>query len=394
MGGIRITTVVDPFMKRQLALTLVLAGVAASNGRANSIAVTNPSFQADTFTAWPGYVGSGDLLGRPFPPNPAAITGWTHSGGVGINSPVDPPSSPFADNGAYPDGNQVAFMQGPTSLSQTLSGLVPGQQYWFQAYMNSRAGDSDDPVVGVTVGGVTVMPDTLFTPVGGGNPYTKVSIPFTATAATASLVISSRANAGGDAALVLDGITVLQRDTSEVTIYNPSFEASGTNISGVGYLGNIAGWTINNNGGAGNTGINQASGPFNDIGFAPEGQNLLLLQNNASASQLLSGLTLGQSYELTLNYAGRDCCVPENPTALVTIGSFTALNEQIPTTQQTLTYQFTADSSSALLTLANQGLGGDTTIFFDNVHLRAIPEPVVSTFMGLAALGIFRRRRS
>lgn len=37
--------------------------------------------------------------------------------------------NPFADNGAVPNGNNVAFLQGTASLATTISGLVSGQTY-------------------------------------------------------------------------------------------------------------------------------------------------------------------------------------------------------------------------------------------------------------------------
>lgn len=364
--------------RRNLFLPILAATVSSVMGA--SITVTNPSFQADAFPNFPGYVGGG---------NPSGITGWTFTGtgNLGINTVGGP--TPFADNGAYPDGNQVAFIQGTGSLSQALSGFTPGKQYWFQGYANSRAGDTDDPVVGVTFDGGVLLPDTLLPPVGGGNPYHRVSIPFTPSVASGSLVISSRPNAGGDAAVVLDGITVIQRDANEVTIFNPSFEASGTNIPGVGYLSNIAGWNLS----ASATGINQSGGIFNDSGFAPEGLDFLLLQNNGSASQTITGLTVGQQYELSFMYGARSCCTNDAPTVLATIGSFTALSGTIGTSQQTLTYTFTADNATALLTLANQTPGGDRTIFFDDVHLRAIPEPSAGVLGAASLLLLMRRRR-
>ena len=75
--------------------------------------IPNPSFETDTFTVFPGYI-SGNM----------AITGWTANptDEVGLN-PAG--GTPFADNGAIPDGNNVAFIQaGATSepgVASTLS---------------------------------------------------------------------------------------------------------------------------------------------------------------------------------------------------------------------------------------------------------------------------------
>src|SRR6202012_4896502 len=77
--------------------------VAFCYGRSPSLTITtssipNPSFEASTFTAAPGYAY---LNG--------GIPGWTYLDAtrVGQNSA----GGPFADNGAIPDGNNVGFVQ-------------------------------------------------------------------------------------------------------------------------------------------------------------------------------------------------------------------------------------------------------------------------------------------
>src|SRR5258705_12954506 len=117
-----------PMMRRTLALALTFA---ALSGFAQTI--PNPSFEADTFTVSPGYI-SGN----------APITGWTAntSSRVGLN-----PSggSPFADNGAIPNGNNVAFIQndstvvGGVTLSTPINGLVAGQEYKVTFRVNARS---------------------------------------------------------------------------------------------------------------------------------------------------------------------------------------------------------------------------------------------------------------
>src|SRR4051794_24338218 len=75
--------------------------------------LTNPSFEADSFTNYPGLV-SGN---RP-------LTGWSVTANVGIN-PIADGRSPFADNGSIPQGGQVAFIGSGGSLRQLVTGFVP-----------------------------------------------------------------------------------------------------------------------------------------------------------------------------------------------------------------------------------------------------------------------------
>jgi hypothetical protein len=70
-----------------------------------------------------------------------------------------------------------------------------------------------------------------------------------------------------------------------------------------------------------------------------------------------------------------------------------ALSGLIPNTggQLTLSYDFTASSSTPTLSIANLGIGADTSLLFDNISLRAIPEPAASLLL-LASTGLVLRR--
>lgn len=83
--------------------------------------IPNPSFEADTFTVFPGYIRDN-----------GPVPGWTGTPPerVGLNPGG---GTPFANNGTIPDGDNVAFIQSNASdpstlstLSTTISGLVPG----------------------------------------------------------------------------------------------------------------------------------------------------------------------------------------------------------------------------------------------------------------------------
>ncbi len=156
--------------------------------------LANPSFEADTFTTYPGYVsGNGP------------ITGWSALPNHGINPG---PSSPFADNGAIPDRNQVAFMQQDGALSQMVSGFTVGAQYYVVYNENARSGGV--PAIEVKIGDTTIVPAHSRSPVGGANPYIEVtSEPFAAESATLQLsFIKSNPN-GGDTTALIDNVCIL-----------------------------------------------------------------------------------------------------------------------------------------------------------------------------------------
>lgn len=161
------------------------------------VPMTNPSFEADTFTVYPGYV-SGN-----FP-----ITGWTALGGHGIN-PGSDGRSPFANNGVWPHGKQAAFMQADGAMSQTVSGFTVGAPYYFHYYENSRSGPT--PYVAVTFGTNTVIAAHAVAAVGGYAPFREVySDIFTATATSIDLAFVKSNPLGGDSTALIDNVAFVQ----------------------------------------------------------------------------------------------------------------------------------------------------------------------------------------
>lgn len=371
-------------MNRPLAISLGCLTL-LSAGKAASIHIVNPSFQQGDWPGWPGYAGSGG--------NPGEIPGWTGTGGRGVNGPNIDAGTAFSNNGAIPDSDRVAFVQGLGSLAQSVTGLTPGARYWLQGYANARAG-GDLPVVGVSFEGQPLLSNQTLAPVGGNNPYYRVNLPFTASSNSGEILFTTRPAANGDATALFDGITLIQRNADEVVIFNPSFEASGT-PGGVGYLnGGVAGWTVTTNpANVGQVAINAQNGAFNDVGFVPEGQVFAVLQNGVTLSQTLSGLTAGQPYRLTLDYAGRGCCGPGQAVADFRIDGRQALSGPVaPSGNRRLSFDFTASGTTALLSLGNAAPAPDTSLFLDNVSVRLIPEPGTA-LLGFLGLGTLLRRR-
>jgi len=159
------------------------------------LSINNPSFEADTFTVFPGYVsGNGP------------ITGWNALPGHGINPGG---GSPFADNGTIPDGHQVAFMQQDGAMSQMIEGFIPGNDYYIIYYENARSGGI--PAIEVKMGDLTIVQPHLRAPVGGVNPYVKVtSESFTAESDILQLSFIKSNPLGGDTTALIDAICVLE----------------------------------------------------------------------------------------------------------------------------------------------------------------------------------------
>ena len=173
------------------------------------IAMTNPSFEEDVFSTWPGYV-SGN-----FP-----ITGWASPGGQGIN-PVEDGRAPFADNGIIPNGAKVAFMQEVGALSQTVSGLTVGAQYYVHYYENARNGGT--PGIEVKLGGATLIAAHPVTQVGSGFYHEVFSDVFSATAAETELAFVKSVFAGADTTALIDNVSIVPvaAGTAPVVTVNP-----------------------------------------------------------------------------------------------------------------------------------------------------------------------------
>ena len=165
------------------------------------VAVVNPSFEVDTFTVIPGYVGDN-----------GPITGWS-AAGAGVN-PIWPFASTndyFTDNGAIPDGRQAAFMQSDGALSQVVKGLVMGGTYRVDYCENGRLHEEPgDPILEVRMGGAVIVPAHGVPSVGGSNPYlAKQSATFVATATQMELAFVKVGPAGLDRTVLIDDVRVV-----------------------------------------------------------------------------------------------------------------------------------------------------------------------------------------
>ena len=159
------------------------------------IALENSSFEAESFTFGSGYISDN-----------VSITGWTAENDMlaGLN-PAE--TSPFANNGTIPDGNNVAFIQAPNSLSTTLSGLTVGSTYKITLRANARTNQS--PTLKILVSDEAMQQELLavaIQPALGGHPYFYVACEFTATADTETLTL--RNDASGDQTVLIDEVNV------------------------------------------------------------------------------------------------------------------------------------------------------------------------------------------
>jgi hypothetical protein len=213
--------------KRTAATVVAILSCACSAAHAADIA--NPSFEADTYVTFPGYISG----------NGGTLTGWTATGAgnttnaaarTGINAnpatwnPANANNTPFGNNGVYPDGSKVGFIQAvgtttagaTTTLSNTLTGLTPGQSYRVTFNFTSRNNGvtaNQRPNASAGVGGYAVS--FQVNPLEAANTFTQPfrtgSLVFTATGTTQTLSLSNTAPAAAtaiDSTLVIDNFRV------------------------------------------------------------------------------------------------------------------------------------------------------------------------------------------
>jgi hypothetical protein len=364
--------------------TLATAGLLATltlTGAALAATIPNPSFEANSFTVFPGYhhqAGNG------------AINGWTPSGGAGLNPAA---GSPFADNGVVPNGSQVAFIQNgaDSSMSTVISGLSAGTVYKVNFRVNARSGNT--PNLKVDIDGINLL-NTAITAVGGTNPYKYFAFDFTASAESQTMTL--RNDAGGDNTVVFDDFSIAASnsgwsyaawnddassgvDGSKPYTHAYSFgSAVGTVINGITFTG-IAGGNP-----AVASSFSTAGLPAvfnNDDNTLTGGSDQLandFLYNGAVQSITISGLELGAEYVATIYSVGW-----ENGTRAAT---FSVGEDRLTVNQDhfddnkgiRFSYRYIATESS--ITLTYVPLQGNTihTYGFSNYELNPPRPPEIA----------------
>jgi MYXO-CTERM domain-containing protein len=339
---------------------------------------------AETWTAWPGYAGHEGV--NPFEitewfhaggvginpvrrtdMNPANALGWTGEGGRGINPVAGEPANgpnPFNDNGD--NESVIAFLQGTSSMIQSVTGLVPGQDYVFGMDYNSRNCCGDFPIAELRLNDILIpeLGDDAVFPVGPGNPWYQVEVPFTADSSELTIAISTFPELGADSTLLIDNVFLRSSIGGTNLVVNGDFEADEDQFPvWPGYVGG-----------------DPAQSPFRDNGN--NATPVAFLQGASSLEQDISGLTIGQEYILSLDFNARNCCGDIPIAELLLDGQLIEdfpgddlLNGIEPVGGQNDWYHFettvVAEASSLMLRINTfAAAGGDSTLLIDNVSFR------------------------
>ncbi len=326
--------------------------------------VRNPSFEQNYNPTWPHY---------------GPVNEW--EGGSGVNGG----DGPFHDNGPIPDRARIAFLQTTQTISQQIRGLEPGKNYWLQVRYNSRnCCGGEVPDMTVSVDGTPLGTEESIQPANG--PYYFRNFEFVAADQVALVEISTQPHSGGDSTLLIDAVTVVQRDDGNVVVQNPSFEASGlVPLPGVFTEQNISGWQIE-----GTAGLNLSGDPFADNGTTPDQDLVAFIQGAGALSQTLVGLIPGETYEVSFAYNARS---GNTPRLVVTAGDSVVFEDDV-TPVGTGAYHrasgtFVATEGSAVLRFA-QTAEGDQTVLLDDIRVKgqAVNLPCIQLAPETLQLGV------
>lgn len=343
--------------------------------------IVNPGFELPVQT--PGGFQYGPAL------SPAV--GWTfgttsgnNTGGTGVSQNG---SGFTGGSNNAPEGSQVGFIQGATSISQKVIGFQAGVAYQMRFYLANRDAYSAQTIQvtikDLTNNGTTTIGTYPLTVGPAYQSYTTAN--FTLTGSTGLLTISGTvAKTGGvDATAFIDDIvivpaTMVTNGGFELPVqgansftYDPPTSATvawnftpQTSTGGSGVSGNNSGFTNNNN-------------------VAPEGSQVGFLQGTGAVSQTISGLQPGVTYQLSFRAAGRVGYNAQTVQATVT-GENTIDSGKVYVNQTfgplsttdpayySYAVTFTPLGNIVFLNIAGtvpKGTGSDATAFIDRVQL-------------------------
>ncbi len=329
-----------PALRAPLALALLSLPATSFAGL-----LINPSFEESYNDVWPHY---------------GALNGW--SGGSGSNRA----DGPFHNVGTpVPDGLQIGFQQGSGTISQGVSGLTAGTQYWVQFFYDARGCCGGSIDLATQWDGTTLDSLPSITPVTGGAGYHFRNVPFTPAADSGTLAFVT--TAAGDATLSLDAVCLVQREAGQAVLMNPGFEASGASAF-PGGLSALAGWTI-----TGGVGLNATGEDFADNGATPEQKRVAVIQSLGSLSQTVAGLVTGETYSVTFRYNARSGNTPHLRVSVDGAAVFDADVTPVGGAAEYLagSAQFTASAPVAQISF-EQTDAGDQTVLLDDVRVSGV----------------------
>jgi hypothetical protein len=331
--------------------------------------VKNPSFESN-------------LNDETEPISPGAPQGWPYyssiddwnAGGGGVNDLVYDAGGPFHNAGTpVPDGRRVGFKQGGGTISQDIAGLTAGKRYWIQFQYDARTGSDLDLAVRFSTttqgGAMDEALDLIQKPrpaKATGSPYYTRTVPFTPDLSDGTLTFEVTAR--GDSTVLLDAVTIVQRDDGNFPVLNPSFEASGVVFDGSPTAGTdwpaIGGWVK-----TGIAGVDDGTGGKADNGTVPDQALVTFIEGEGSLSQSLGPLVANDTYTVQFAYNAKSGTTPH---LQLKVGGAVVWEQDVAPVGGTASYHaasatFKPATDSTEISFVNTASGG--TVLLDDVRV-------------------------
>jgi hypothetical protein len=311
---------------------------------------------------------------------------WTFTASSGSNgSGVTTNGSAFtSSNSNAPAGTQVGFIQGTGSIYQTITGLTAGTTYQVTVSMSQRQNSFSGQVgntVDFRVNGTTI---TTFDPPQSSGAYADYTVTFTAPAANATVgFYGTNTLANGtypDNTAFIDNVRVIS--LASIAVTNNSFETPTTTTYLYGATGGT--WTFTAQSGTNGSGVATNGSAFTSGNSnAPAGTQVAFVQGTGTVYQTISGLTIGQTYQIKVSMSQRQNRGGGqfgNTVAVEVAGNAIATFDPPQSSGAYADYSATFQAAATSQTIGFYGTNAlatgtypDNTAFLDNVRLVVIP---------------------
>jgi hypothetical protein len=304
-------------------------------------------------------------------------SGWTFSAQSGANgSGICANGSAFTSgNPSAPQGLQVAFLQGSSSISQTFTGLIAGASYqlsFYAAQRNNIYGQQVGQTWQVKIDGTVVG---NYAPPESAQSYALYTASFTAgSSASHAIAFVGTDTNGGDNTIFIDEVNLTQVPQ---LIADAGFETPGVGTAQYGYSPAGSGWTFSAHSGANGAGICANGSGFNSGNpNAPQGTQVAFLQGTGSISQTFGGLIAGAGYQLSFFAAQRNNIYGQQLGQTwhvlidgTVVGSYSPPESATNFSVYTASFTASPSSSHTLSFVGTDANGGDNTILIDELNL-------------------------
>jgi hypothetical protein len=297
---------------------------------------------------------------------------WTFNGTAGLAA--NGSGFTFA-NAPAPQGNQVLFLQGTGSVSQ--SAVFAAGTYRFAFNAAQRANGGGRQTFTVSVNGRTLG---TFNNLTGGSYSTLNTSTITLPAGTHTITLAGTNLVGGDNTAFVDNLTVIQEWTS---LADSGFEFPAVAAGSFRYNPTGGSWTFTGTSGVATNGSGfTAANPL-----APQGNQVLFLQGTGGASQVVN-FPAG-TYTMSFFAAQRANGGGRQTFNILIDGKVHNVVNDLAGTGYTsvLTTSFNLTAGNHTITFQGTNLnGGDNTAFVDQVEIVRTPASVADTGFELPSL--------